>query len=72
LKPVLKPGHWYFKAKFNFIIKKEIPVKNKLALLAVSAQKVNPQNIRFFLTIIALCLFVLGVGAPVDSDGGPK
>jgi hypothetical protein len=47
-------------------------MKNKLALLAVSAQKVNLQHIRFAFTLVALFLLVLGVGAPVDSDGGPK
>jgi hypothetical protein len=47
-------------------------MKNKLALLAVSAPSVTPQNIRLVLTLIALVLLVLGVGAPVDGSGGPK
>lgn len=47
-------------------------MKNKLALLAASASNLTPQNVRLVLTLVALVLLVLGVGAPVDGSGGPK
>jgi len=46
-------------------------MKNQLALLAFSAQKINRQHIQLILTIVALAMLVLGLGAPTDG-GGPK
>lgn len=45
-------------------------MKNKLALLALSVQKLNRQHIQLVLVVIALAMLVLGAGAPVDG-GGP-
>lgn len=47
-------------------------MKNKLAFLAVSAQKIDRQHIQLVLTLVTLVMLVIGVGAPVDSGGGPK
>ena len=44
-------------------------MKSKLALLALSAQKVNRQHIQLVLVIVSLAMLVLGVGAPSDSSG---
>jgi len=46
-------------------------MKNTFALFAGSAYKVNRQHIQLILTLIALVLLVLGVGAPSDG-GGPN
>ena len=43
-------------------------MKNTLALLAVSASKINRQHIQLVLVVVALAMLVLGAGAP--SDGG--
>ena len=45
-------------------------MKNKLALLALSAQKINRQHVQLVLVIISLVMLVLGVGAPLDGGGG--
>jgi hypothetical protein len=45
-------------------------MKNRLALLASSTQKINRSHIQFILTVIALAMLVLGVGAPNDGGGG--
>jgi hypothetical protein len=45
-------------------------MKNRLALLALSARKINRQHIQFVLVILALSMLVLGVGAPLDGGGG--
>jgi hypothetical protein len=45
-------------------------MKNKLTLLAFSAQKINRQHIQMILAIIALAMLVVGAGAPLDG-GGP-
>ena len=47
-------------------------MKNKLTFLVVSAQKIDRQHIQFVLTLIALGMLVIGVGAPVDGGGGPR
>jgi hypothetical protein len=39
-------------------------MKNKLTSLALSAQKIDRRHIQLVLTVIALVLLVLGVGAP--------
>ena len=44
-------------------------MKNKLALLAFSAQKINRQHIQLFFVILTLAMLVLGVGAPEDGGG---
>ncbi|MCE9646538.1 MAG: hypothetical protein K8S20_11120 [Chloroflexi bacterium] len=45
-------------------------MKNKLTLLAFSAQKINRQHIQMILAIIALAMLVVSAGAPLDG-GGP-
>jgi TRAP-type uncharacterized transport system fused permease subunit len=45
-------------------------MKNKLTLLALSAQKINRQHIQLVLVIISLAMLVLGIGAPTDGGGG--
>ena len=44
-------------------------MKNQLALLAFSTQKINRQHVQLVLMIIALAMLVLGVGAPTDGSG---
>ena len=46
-------------------------MKNKFAIAALSFTKVNRQQIQLVLTLIALAMLVLGVGAPNDG-GGPN
>lgn len=45
-------------------------MKNQLALVVFSAQKINRQHIQFILTVTAMIMFVLGAGAPNDGGGG--
>ena len=45
-------------------------MKNKLALFALSVQKINRQHIQLALVIFTLAMLVLGVGAPDDGGGG--
>jgi TRAP-type uncharacterized transport system fused permease subunit len=47
-----------------------LSMKNKLALLALSAQKINRQHVQLVLVIISLAMLVLGIGAPTDGGGG--
>ena len=47
-------------------------MKNKLALLALSAQKINRQHVQLTLVVISLALLVLGIGAPTDGGGVTK
>jgi len=44
-------------------------MKNKLSLLAFSAQKINRQHIQLFFLIISLAMLVIGIGAPADGGG---
>jgi hypothetical protein len=44
-------------------------MKNKLALLAFSAQKINRQHVQLILVIVSLAMLVIGTGAPY-ADGG--
>ena len=44
-------------------------MKNKLALLALSVQKINRQHIQLALVILTLAMLVFGVGAPEDGGG---
>ncbi|MBI5840715.1 MAG: hypothetical protein HZB19_11500 [Chloroflexi bacterium] len=44
-------------------------MKNNLALLAISARKINRQHIQLFFIILTLAMLVLGVGAPEDGGG---
>lgn len=70
LKPVLKPGGEYSMENKNSQ-KEVISMKNTLALLTLSAHKIDRQHIQLLLTIIVLAMLVLGVGAPSDG-GGPR
>ena len=45
-------------------------MKNKLALLALSAQKINRQHVQMILVIVSLAMLVLGTGAPLAGGGG--
>ncbi len=45
-------------------------MKNKLALLALSAQKINRQHVQLLIVVLSLAMLVLGVGAPTDPGGG--
>jgi hypothetical protein len=44
-------------------------MKNKLTLLAFSAQKINRQHVQLIFVLVSLALLVLGTGAPL-ADGG--
>ena len=46
-------------------------MKNTVIKLISSTRNINTQNIQLVLTLIALAMLVLGVGAPA-GDGGPK
>ena len=45
-------------------------MKNKLILLALSAQKINRQHVQLILVIVSLAMLVLGAGAPAVGSGG--
>jgi hypothetical protein len=71
LKPILKPGKLYpYNKKSNPHTKRILAMKNKLAFLASSVQKINRQHVQLILVIISLALLVLGAGAPADGGGG--
>jgi len=42
-------------------------MKSQLTLLST---KINRQHLQLILTIVALILLVLGIGAPMDGGGG--
>ena len=44
-------------------------MKNQLVLLGT---KLNRQHLQLILTLIALTMLVLGVGAPMDGGGGAR
>jgi len=44
-------------------------MKNKLALLAISAQKIDRRHVQLILIIVSLIMLVLGTGAPLDGGG---
>jgi len=44
-------------------------IKNKLALLALSAQKINRQHVQMILVIVSLAMLVIGTGAPYAEGG---
>jgi hypothetical protein len=74
LKPVLKPlEEYHLLTRSNFNPKgRMIPMKNKLALLALSAQKINRQHVQLILVLVSLAMLVIGVGAPLDGGGVGK
>ena len=45
-------------------------MKNKLALLALSVQKIDRQHLQLILVIVSLAMLVLGAGAPLADGGG--
>jgi hypothetical protein len=45
-------------------------MKNRLNLIALSAQKVNRQHVQLVLVLVSLAMLVLGVGAPLAEGGG--
>lgn len=44
-------------------------MKSQLILLG---SKINRQHLQLVLTIIALAMLVLGIGAPMDGGGGAR
>ena len=44
-------------------------MKSQLFLLST---KINRQHLQLILTIVALAMLVLGVGAPMDGGGGSR
>lgn len=47
-------------------------MKNTLSQFVLFGTKINRQHIQLVLTIIALAMLVLGVGAPMDGGGGTR
>ena len=47
-------------------------MKNILSQFVLFGTKINRQHVQLALTIIALAMLVLGVGAPVDGGGGSR
>ncbi len=47
-------------------------MKNTLARLSLSTQKINRQHIQFVFALLALALLVLGAGAPMDGGSITK
>ena len=47
-------------------------MKNKLTLLALSAQKINRQHVQLILVIVSLAMLVIGAGAPLAEGGVGK
>jgi hypothetical protein len=45
-------------------------MKNKLTLIALSAQKINRQHVQLVLVLVSLVMLVLGTGAPMAEGGG--
>jgi hypothetical protein len=45
-------------------------MKNRFALLAFSAQKINRNHVQLFIVILSLVVLVMGIGAPTDPGGG--
>ena len=45
-------------------------MKNKLASLVFSVQKIDRQHVQLILVTVSLVMLVLGIGAPVDGGGG--
>jgi hypothetical protein len=55
----------------NKFLKEVIAIMKKFALISLSVQKIDRQRIQLVLTLIAIVMMVLGVGAPSDGTG-PK
>ena len=47
-------------------------MKNKLALIVLSAQKINRQHVQLVFVIISLAMLVIGAGAPFAEGGVGK
>jgi hypothetical protein len=47
-------------------------MKNKLTLLALSAQKINRQHVQLIFVLVSLAMLVLGTGAPEVGGGVGK
>ena len=48
-------------------------MKNQFALFVHNVTKINRQHVQLTLTLVALAMLVLGVGAPADVGGtGPR
>lgn len=44
-------------------------MKNKLAILTLSTQKINRQHVQLIFVLVSLAMLVLGTGAPTDGGG---
>ena len=47
-------------------------MKNTIARLSLSVSKINKNHLQIVFTVLALVMFVLGVGAPDDMGGVGK
>jgi hypothetical protein len=47
-------------------------MKSQIARLGLFGTKINRQHIQMAMTLIALILLVLGIGAPADGGGGVR
>jgi len=47
-------------------------MKNKLTLIALSAQKINRQHVQLIFVLLSLAMLVIGVGAPLEGGGVGK
>jgi hypothetical protein len=72
LKPILKPGGKYPMNIVSEKDRKDVPMKKQIALFTHYAQKINRQHIQLVLTLIALAMLVIGVGAPTEGGTGPN
>lgn len=66
-------GWLIYKHRFHQKLKRMFPMKNQIALFVHNTAKINRQHIQLALTLIALVMLVLGVGAPTEAGGtGPR
>jgi hypothetical protein len=47
-------------------------MKSQFAKLGLFSSKVNRQHVQLAMTILALIMLVLGIGAPSDGGGGVR
>ncbi len=47
-------------------------MKSQFAKVALFGSKINRQHIQMALTLLALVMLVLGIGAPTDGSGGTR
>ena len=47
-------------------------MKNTLSQIVLLGTKINRQHVQLVLTVVALAMLVLGVGAPLAGGGGTR